>query len=92
MPINLRHIEPGGSLEVMVMTGGAHTNYSAHGMKTINLEVSVDDPAEMVFDSATVSYRSSCTTSFSHCCSDSSGAEWVDLNLANGLSWDKPLD
>ena len=54
MPIISRRIEPGGSLDVPVMTGGVYASYSAYGMKTINIEASVDGPPGTVFDKATV--------------------------------------
>ena len=49
-----RRIEPGGSMEVPVMTGGYYTSYSAYGVKKINIEATVDGSPSKVFDSATV--------------------------------------
>jgi hypothetical protein len=53
-PIYSRRIEPGGTLDVPVMTGGYYTSYSAYGVKKINIEASVGGPPSTVFDSATV--------------------------------------
>jgi hypothetical protein len=53
-PIYYRHISPGGSMDVPVMTTGYYTSYYAGGIKQIHLEASLDGPPGLVTDTVTV--------------------------------------
>lgn len=54
MPIVSRHIAPGGSLDVPVMTTGYYSSYSVYGMKSVVLNASLDGPPGVVTDEASV--------------------------------------
>lgn len=53
-PILSRRIEPGGQLDVPVMTGGYYISYSVYGPHKIRVEATVDGPPGVVSDEATV--------------------------------------
>lgn len=54
MPITSRRIEPGGQLDVPVMSGGFYKSYSVYGSHRIRIEASVDGPPGTVSDEAPV--------------------------------------
>jgi hypothetical protein len=54
IPIISRHIAPGGSLDVPVMTTGYYSSYSVYGMKSVVLDASLDGPPGIVTDEASV--------------------------------------
>ena len=49
-----RRIEPGGSLEVPVMTSGYYTSFSVYGTKQVSIEATTDGTPAKIFDTANI--------------------------------------